>query len=87
MPSWKPIGTPDIVASIDCQPITNQFVKCALISCKLEVQQLRLLGQWHCYEAGLDERDQKHLFLDQAEGYGKAPQKSSSRVLSWREVF
>lgn len=28
-----------------------------------------------------------HLFLEQAEGYGKAPQKSTSRVLNWREVF
>lgn len=28
-----------------------------------------------------------HLFLGQAEGYVKAPEKSTSRVSGWREVF
>jgi hypothetical protein len=30
---------------------------------------------------------QKHLFLEQAEGYVKALQKSTSPVLRWGEVF
>jgi hypothetical protein len=32
-------------------------------------------------------QSQKHLFLEQAEGYVNALEKSTSRVLNWREVF
>jgi hypothetical protein len=43
--------------------------------------------------SGAQQREMKriegqiHFFLEQAEGYVKAPQKSTSRVLNWREVF
>jgi hypothetical protein len=30
---------------------------------------------------------QKYLFLEEAEGYVKALEKSTSRVLNWREVY
>jgi hypothetical protein len=37
----------------------------------------------------LDSRtsNQNDLFVEQAEGYVKALEKSTSRVLNWREVF
>ena len=33
------------------------------------------------------EARQNYLFVEQEEGYVKAMEKSTSRVLSWREVF
>jgi hypothetical protein len=36
---------------------------------------------------GQQPEGQNDLFLEQAEGYVKALEKSTSRILNWREIF
>jgi hypothetical protein len=44
-------------------------------------------GLLRCAIISSSNQSQKHLFLEQAEGYVKAPEKSTSWILNWREVF